>query len=111
MAGFGLAVVTGAAGLSVLAGLFALGGVYLAAEETLEAALTADLVPDRALLGTAFGLLATVNGFGDFASSVAAGLLFEVASPAWAFGSAAALMVLGAGLLLRAHPASAGSGR
>jgi MFS family permease len=101
MAGFGLAFFAGTTGLPALAGLFALGGVYLAAEETLEAALTADLVPDRALRGTAFGLMATVNGLGDFVSSVAAGLLFDLASPAWAFGSAAALMLLGAGLLQR----------
>jgi MFS family permease len=101
MAGFGLTFALGAAGLPLLAGLFALAGLYLAAEETLEGALAADNVPDRSLRGTAYGLMATVTGVGDFVSSLAAGLLFQFVAPVWAFGYAAVLMLLGAGLLQR----------
>ena len=41
-------------------------GVYVAIQEALEPAITADLVPDKAIRGTAIGVLATVNGLGDF---------------------------------------------
>ena len=43
--------------------LFATAGIYLAVEESLEPAMTADLVPDESVRGTAYGVLATVNGF------------------------------------------------
>src|SRR5262249_46418541 len=45
--------------------LFTLAGLYLAVEESLEPAAVADLVPDKRLHGTAFGVLAVVNGLGD----------------------------------------------
>jgi MFS family permease len=95
MAGFAVLFATQTAGLAWLAVLFAAAGVYLAVEEALEPAMTADLVPDPAVRGTAYGVLATVNGVGDFAASVGVGALFAVGAE-WAFGAAAALMGLGA---------------
>ena len=83
-----------------LALLFALGGVYIAAEDALEGALAADLLPDN-LRGTGYGVLATVNGLGDFASSIVVGALWQSLSPAAGFGYATVLFVAGAVLMLR----------
>jgi len=44
--------------------------VYIAVEDALEGVLTADLVPDESNRGTAYGVMGTVNGIGDFLSSV-----------------------------------------
>ncbi len=82
------------------AGLFALAGVYLAVEEALEPAIVPGLVPDRAVHGTAFGVLAVVNGLGDVAASLAVGALFRYAGPAVGLGYAAAVMAVGAVWLL-----------
>jgi MFS family permease len=75
--------------------LFALGGIYVAVQEALEPAITADLVPDRAIRGTAMGTLATVNGIGDFVASLAFGELVYQLGPAAGFGAAAVVMLLG----------------
>jgi MFS family permease len=78
--GYALAAVTFAGlawlrlSIPVAALLFALAGLFIAAEDTLEGALAADLLPrDRRGLG--FGLLATVNGLGDLVSSAVVGFL------------------------------------
>lgn len=81
-------------------GLFVLAGVYIACQEALEGAMTADLIPDRTRRGTAYGVLGCVNGVGDFAASVVVGLLI-VAQPEAAFLYAAGWMVLGAGAMAR----------
>ncbi|MDW8243530.1 MAG: MFS transporter [Thermogemmata sp.] len=99
MLGFGLVTWQGWAHMGLLAALFALAGVYIAMEEALEPAITADLVRDRSLRGTAMGTLAAVNGIGDFLASVGVGTLFLV-GPSVAFGVSAALMLLGAILLI-----------
>jgi MFS family permease len=83
--------------LAVLAGVFALGGVYVAMSETLEDAFSAELV-DRAQHGMAFGTLATINGVGDFASSIIVGVLWTRIGIGAAFGYSAVLF--GAGTLL-----------
>ena len=75
MAGFGVLFVTETRSEVWLGVLFALAGVYVAIEEALEPAMTADLVPDKAIRGTAMGVLATVNGLGDFIASVGVGAL------------------------------------
>jgi hypothetical protein len=54
------------------------------------------LVPDRAVHGTAFGVLAVVNGLGDVAASLIVGGLFAAMGPAAGLGYAAAAMALGA---------------
>ncbi len=78
-----------------LLALFALGGIYVAFEDALERASTADLTPEEAR-GTAFGVTAAVNGVGDLVASTMVGVLWTVVSPAAAFGTAGVLMLCGA---------------
>ena len=80
--------------------VFILGGIYVGIEETLEDALCAELVGE-AHHGMAFGVLATVNGVGDFLSSIVVGVLWTVCGPAAAFGYSAVLFAVGAVLVLR----------
>jgi len=80
--------------------LFALGGTFIAAEDALEGALAADLLPED-VRGTGYGVLATVNGLGDFLSSIVVGALWTAVSPAAGFAYAAALFVLGAVVIYR----------
>ena len=81
-----------------LALLFALNGSYMATQDALEGAITADQI-HRANRGTAYGLMATVNGVGDFVASSLVGLLWTLVSPVVAFVYAAAFMWAGAGVL------------
>jgi MFS family permease len=90
-----LLMATGAASMPLLALEFVLGGICVGIEETLEDSLTAELVP-ASRRGAGFGLLAVVNGAGDFFSSLVTGLLWSAAGPAAAFGFAALLMSAGA---------------
>jgi MFS family permease len=83
-----------------LALVFALGGVYVAVEETLEDSLCAELVGEEHH-GMAFGTLATVNGVGDFLSSVMVGALWTWAGTTAAFSYCAILFIAGAWLVLR----------
>lgn len=80
--------------------LFAIGGTYLAAEDTLEGAIAADLLPEE-VRGTGYGVLATVNGLGDFLSSVVVGFLWTAISPGAGFLYAAILSVVGGLVILR----------
>jgi MFS family permease len=84
----------------LLALIFILSGVYVAIEETLEDSFCAELVAEEHH-GMAFGVLATVNGIGDFLSSVIVGALWTVAGTSVAFGYSAVLFSLGAVLVLR----------
>jgi mannose/fructose/N-acetylgalactosamine-specific phosphotransferase system component IID len=93
----------------VLGAVFITGGIYVAMEETLEDSLCAELVGE-AHHGIAFGTLATVNGIGDFLSSVIVGVLWTAFGTGVAFGYSAALFLAGAFLVWRlpraaAHPA------
>lgn len=99
MLGFTFLTFNGWTHPAILILLFTLSGVYIAMEEALEPAITADLVRDRSQRGTAMGVLATVNGLGDFIASVAVGSLFLVGQP-YAYATAAVLMFLGAALLI-----------
>ena len=84
----------------ILGLVFALGGVYVATEETLEDSFCAELVePEHH--GMAFGTLATVNGVGDFVSSLIVGSLWNWAGTGVAFTYTAILSVAGAWLVLR----------
>ena len=84
-----------------LLGLFSLAGIYIAAEDALEGAMTADLVPAAESRGIAYGVLGTVNGVGDLAASVIVGALWTAVSPATAFTYAAAAMAAGAVVIAR----------
>jgi MFS family permease len=72
------------ASIAGLAVLFALAGIYVAIVDSMERAFAADLLPlDRR--GTGYGVLATVNSFGDLTSSIVVGLLWTYVSPASGF--------------------------
>jgi MFS-type transporter involved in bile tolerance (Atg22 family) len=83
-----------------LALIFCLGGVYVAMAETLEDSFCASLVSE-AQHGMAFGVLATVNGVGDFLSSVVVGALWTAMGTTVAFGYSAVLFTAGALVVLR----------
>ncbi len=80
--------------------LFALGGTFIAVEDALESAVAADLLPPE-LRGTGYGVLATVNGLGDFVSSIVVGLLWTTVSPATGFAYAVILSLAGAFVVFR----------
>ena len=86
--------------------VFALAGTFIAITETLEDSFCAELV-GYAHHGTAFGVLATVNGVGDFLSSIMVGVLWTAFGTTAAFSYSAILFLLGATLVLRANNASA----
>ena len=95
-----LAVIVLPLNLATLAAVFAVGGIYLAIEETLEDSFCAELV-GPAQHGMAFGTLATVNGVGDFVSSIILGLLWTSFGTFAAFGYSAILFIGGSLLVLR----------
>ncbi|MBK9137315.1 MAG: MFS transporter [Verrucomicrobia bacterium] len=105
-AGYGMAAVMAmliiALPLNVwtLAAVFVLGGVYVAIEETLEDSLCAELVGAEHH-GMGFGVLATVNGVGDFVSSAVVGVLWTAFGTSVAFGYSAVLFMAGALLVGR----------
>jgi MFS family permease len=70
--------------------------------ETAEHAAVAALAPVE-LRGSAFGLLAAVQSFGNLAASAIAGLLWTLASPWAAFAYLVAWMVLALVGLLAVH--------
>jgi MFS family permease len=71
-----------------------LSAITLAAEETLEKAVAAEMLP-RELRSLGFGILACGNAIGDMVSSVTVGLLLEAGHTRAAFGFAAAMATLG----------------
>jgi MFS family permease len=88
------------ASVPALAICFAVAGVGIGCVETAEHAAVASLAPES-LRGSAFGLLAAVQAFGNVVASGVAGLLYTVASPGAAFAFAAALMVISLATLVR----------
>ena len=97
-----LCIIVAPASLWMLAIVFVLGGMSVALEETLEDSLCAELVEEQHQ-GMAFGVLATVNGIGDFLSSIIVGLLWTAAGTSVAFGYSAILFAAGAWLIARAR--------
>ncbi len=95
-------IITLPVGINTLALIFILGGTNVALEETLEDSLCAELVAQEHH-GVAFGTLATVNGIGDFVSSVVVGALWTVFGVTVAFGYSAVLSLAGAWLILGVH--------
>ncbi len=83
-----------------LGAIFILGGVYVAMEETLEDSFCAELVGEEHH-GMAFATLATVNGIGDFLSSIIVGALWSWAGTRVAFAYSALLFFAGAWLVSR----------
>lgn len=97
--GFGLV----GASVGLLALLFVGAGVGIGLVETAEHAAVAALAPEEAR-GSAFGLLAAAQSFGNLAASAAAGALWTWASPRAAFLYLAGWMALALAGLLSARP-------
>ena len=74
----------GGASIALLGIAFVLAGVGIGFAETAQSAAVAASAP-LALRGSAFGLLAGVQSFGNLAASVVAGLLWTLVSPETAF--------------------------
>ena len=91
----------GPSSLGLLAFLFILKGIVMAAQETLESAIATDLLP-AAVRGTGLGILAGTNGVGDLVSSVIVGLLWSHVSAEIAFGYGATMSLIGTALLFLA---------
>jgi MFS family permease len=80
--------------------IFLLGGIYIAIEETLEDSFCAELVGEEHH-GMGFGVLATVNGLGDFLSSIVVGFLWNAFGTSIAFAYSGVLFLTGGILVLR----------
>lgn len=80
--------------------LFSLGGIYIAAQDALEGAIAAELLPED-IRGTGYGVLATINGLGDFLSSIVVGLLWTTVAPWAGFTYSAVLSVVGSVVIFR----------
>lgn len=88
--------------LPAMVAVFFLSGVCVGTEEAVEKATGADyLAAHQRTIG--FGILATVNGVGDFISSTLVGILWATAGPGPAFGAAAVIGLAGT-LLLASQP-------
>ena len=88
--------------VGMLVALFAVAGLTLAFEDTLEGTITAHQVP-LGIRGTGYGTLAAANGVGDLVSSALVGVLWSLAGPGVAFGAAAALCLAGTVVLAAAQ--------
>ena len=81
-----------------LALVFTIGGIHVGMQETLEDSFCAELV-DETQYGMAFGTLATVNGIGDFLSSLVVGVLWTALGTSVAFGYSAFLFIVSGGFV------------
>jgi MFS family permease len=79
--------------------LFLLAGVETGLIDVMERAYTADLLT-KEVRGTGFGLLNTVDGIGDFASSIIAGVLWTTFSYGWSFMYGAIIAIIAIGILI-----------
>ena len=79
--------------------VFVVSGLYMGVWETLENATAAEMLPAHCR-GMGFGLLATVNGIGDFISSAAVGLLWSF-TPAGAMALVAVMSLAGSAIIYR----------
>lgn len=98
--GYALGVATnvllafGSESMPLLVVAVVLSGIYIAAEETLEKATGAELLP-RASRSLGLGVLAASNAVGDMLSSVAVGFAIQSGRPELGFLGAAACGALG----------------
>lgn len=94
--GFAAAFWSKTANIVFIALLFMLGGAFIAIQDSLEGAMTADLVPETGKRGVAYGVTGAVNGIGDLISSAIVGIVWTAYSPVAAFAYAAVTMATGA---------------
>ena len=81
---------------------FSLAGVFIAWEDTMEGVAVRDYVGES-LAGTAYGVLGTVNGIGDFVSSLVVGLLWTAIGAPWGFAYSIVVGLGGTGLMASLH--------
>jgi len=74
--------------------LFALCGVFIAAEDTLESAVAGEMIEEK-FRGLGFGALATVNGIGDLFSSILIGFIWAFVGYSAGFAFAAVVAAAG----------------
>ena len=109
-AGYAVAVVTFTGFLFAISSIlwfalcFALAGIFIAWEDTMERVAVRDYVEDS-IAGTAFGLLGTVNGIGDFSSSIIVGALWTTIGPKWGFAYAVIVGLAGMIIMAKTPPA------
>jgi MFS family permease len=82
--------------------MFGFSGLYMGVWETLEHSTAATLLP-ASVRGVGFGVLATVNGLGDFISSASVGFLWVI-SPMWAMLFVIAVSLTGAAIIAGTNP-------
>jgi MFS family permease len=90
--------------LAKFAIVFGVSGLYMGVWETLENSTAASILPE-AVRGVGFGVLATVNGIGDFLSSFLVGLLWVI-SPISAMSLVIATSLIGTVVIVRAGQAA-----
>jgi MFS family permease len=83
-----------ASSIWAVAASFAVAAIAGSIIEPMEATLASELLP-AATRGTGFGVLAAVNGVGDFVSSAGAGALWQLSGPLAAFGTAGVVCLAG----------------
>ncbi|HUE15453.1 MAG TPA: MFS transporter [Planctomycetaceae bacterium] len=94
-----IALLTPGDSLAKFAIVFGVSGLYMGVWETVESSTSATLLPDH-LRGIGFGVLATVNGLGDFLSSLLVGVLWAI-SPGLSMGLVIATSLTGAVIIAR----------
>jgi len=85
--------------------VFGFSGIYMGVWETLESTTAATVLP-ASTRGIGFGVLATVNGVGDFLSSAIAGTLWML-DPRMAMSIVIATALIGATVIARTRPSTA----
>ncbi len=78
---------------------FGVSGLYMGVWETLESSTAATVLPEQ-VRGIGFGVLSTVNGIGDFLSSLIVGVLWGISPPA-SMGFVIATSLAGAVIIAR----------
>jgi MFS family permease len=105
IAGYSIAVVTfigfiiAPPNLMAYGFLFALCGIFIAAEDTLESAVAAEMIEERSR-GLGFGALATMNGVGDLVSSVIIGFIWAFVGYTAGFVFATVIAAIGTVMLI-----------
>lgn len=92
-------VATAPSSIAAIVIAFVLAAIGVAIVEPMEGTFATQLLPAERR-GTGFGVLASVNGVGDFVSSAGVGLLWQAFGPTVAFGAAALLCGVGTLLLV-----------
>lgn len=84
--------------LPILVAIFVLAGLYVAIVDTVEGAYAAELL-DESHRGSGFGVLQTINGIGDFTSSILIGVMITFFT-AWLGFTLLAVMAVSAAVVL-----------